>query len=181
MKINVAQQLKSYLGDTRQYAVSDTTEEGFSITGEAKLVLTNRSILATGRFNTVITTTCSRCLDEFDHPLDFELSEEFFPTGNILSPTPTPKDEIQEADGFTIGEDHVLDLGEALHQNIVLSLPTKPICKPDCAGLCQKCGQNLNDGQCECPKEESDPRWSPLKQLLSDQIAESVREVNKKS
>ena len=179
MEINVAQQLKSHLGDTRHYAVSETTKEGFSISGEAKLVLTNRSVLATGQFNTVITTTCSRCLDEFEHPLNFELSVEFFPTGNILGTSPTPINEIQEADGFTIGEDHVLDLSEALRQNIVLSLPTKPICKPDCAGLCQKCGQNLNHSQCECPQEQSDPRWSPLKQLLSNQITESVREVSK--
>lgn len=179
MKINVAQQLKSYVGDARHYAVGETTNDGFSINGEAKLVLTNRSILATGRFNTVISTTCSRCLDDFEHPLEFELSAEFFPTGSILSTTPTSIDEIQEADGFTIGEDHILDLSEALRQNIVLSLPVKPICKPDCAGLCQKCGQDLNQGQCECPNEHSDPRWAPLKQLLSDQMAENIREVSK--
>ena len=136
-------------------------------------------ILTTGKFHTEITTTCSRCLDEFKHSIEFELSEEFFPTGNILSTSPTPMDEIQEADGFTIGEDHILDLREALRQNIVLNLPTKPICKIDCSGLCQKCGQNLNVEQCDCPHELTDPRWSPLKQLLSDQMAESVREVSK--
>lgn len=179
MKINVAQQLKSYVGDTRHYAVDETTDEGFSIKGEAKLILTNRSILATGRFHSIITATCSRCLEDFEHPLEFELSEEFFPTSSILGTPPTPLDEIQEADGFTIGEDHILDLSEALRQNVVLSLPIKPICKVDCAGLCQKCGQNLNQGHCECPSEQSDPRWSPLKQLLSDQMAESIKEVSK--
>lgn len=179
MKVNVAQQLKSHVGDARHYAVGETTDDGFSINGAAKLVLTNRSILATGRFHTVTTATCSRCLDDFEHPLEFELSEEFFPSGDILGTSPTPIDEIQEADGFAIGEDHILDLSEALHQNIVLSLPIKPICKLDCAGLCQKCGQNFNDGQCECPNEQSDPRWSPLKQLLSDQMTESFKEVSK--
>lgn len=179
MKINVAQQLKQSVGNMRRYTVSETMEDGFSsVHGEVKLVLTNRSILATGKFNTLADCTCSRCLEEFQYPLEFELSEEFFPTGDILKGAPSPVAKAEEEDGFIIGEDHILDLSEALRQNMIIGLPVKPVCKPECAGLCQKCGQNLNIGQCGCSVEQIDPRWSPLKKLIEDQMIESGREVN---
>jgi len=154
-------------------------EDDFSsVHGEIKLVLTNRSILATGEFSTIANCTCSRCLEEFQYPLEFGLLEEFFPAGDILKDTPMPVAKVDEEDGFIIGEDHILDLSEALRQNMIIGLPAKPVCKPECAGLCHKCGQNLNTGQCDCPKEQSDPRWSPLMKLIEDQMVESGREVN---
>jgi uncharacterized protein len=39
-------------------------------------------------------------------------------------------------------------------------------CKPDCKGLCAQCGQNLNEGQCDCDAEPIDPRLAPLRALL---------------
>ena len=171
MKVNVAQQLKSPLGDIRYYSIDETTGEGLPIQGEAKLVRTNRSILVTGRFRTVIKSTCSRCLEEFECPLEFEIEEEYFPTRDIISGLPTPLAE--DVDGFIIGEDHVLDLSEAVRQNILLNLPTKPVCQPKCAGLCHKCGYNLNYGPCHCPEEQFDLRWSPLRTLISDEVAGS--------
>ena len=179
MKINVAQQLKQSMGNMRRYTVSETMGDGFSsVHGEIGLVLTNRSILATGEFNTTANCTCSRCLEEFQYPLKFELSEEFFPTGDILKDTPTSVAKVEEEDGFIIGEDHILDLSEALRQHMIIGLPAKSVCKPECAGLCQKGGQNLNTGQCNCSNEQSDPRWSPLRKLIEDQMVESGREVN---
>lgn len=44
-------------------------------------------------------------------------------------------------------------------------MPTKMLCKPDCKGLCCKCGKNLNDGPCDCQKDV-DPRLEALLQLL---------------
>jgi uncharacterized protein len=41
----------------------------------------------------------------------------------------------------------------------------KALCDDDCAGLCSKCGQNLNKGKCECPAEDTDPRWAKLTEL----------------
>lgn len=178
MRINVAQQLKSSVGDIRRYSVDDTTDDGFPVRGEAKLVLTNRSILATGKFSTAVHSTCSRCLEEFEQPFEFEIEEEFFPTGDILNVPAESADEEAKANGFVIGEDHVLDLSEALRQNLLLSFPIKPVCRPECAGLCQKCGRNLNLGTCNCVIEASDPRWAPLQQLLPNETIESGSEVN---
>lgn len=168
MKINVAQQLKGPLGDTRYYTFDETVMDDFPIRGEVKLVRTNRSILVTGRFWATIKSTCSRCLEEFGHLLEFEIEEEYFPKGDMLGGHPLSV--ANEIEGFIIGEDHVLDLSEAVRQSILLNLPTKPICQPNCAGLCSKCGCNLNYGPCRCLEEQADSRWFPLRRLLSNEV-----------
>jgi uncharacterized protein len=68
----------------------------------------------------------------------------------------------EEPSAFTIDEHHILDLTEGIRQYALMAIPMKPLCNKDCAGLCQKCGQNLNQGKCNCPAEEIDPRWSKL-------------------
>lgn len=175
MRINVAQQLKGHIGESRSYTVEDTLAGDFPVKGEVKLVLTNRSILASGEFQTIIHEICSRCLEEFEQELDFRLEEEFFPAVNLHGEESVSADEKME--GFAIGEDNVLDLAEAFRQNIFLNLSRKPVCRPDCAGLCPECGCNLNNETCQCSRRQPDPRWSPLKGLLSEQAVESGREV----
>jgi uncharacterized protein len=54
-----------------------------------------------------------------------------------------------------------------LRQALLLSLPMQPLCKPDCAGLCPICGQDLNQGPCDCVSVEIDPRWEKLGLLLA--------------
>ena len=48
----------------------------------------------------------------------------------------------------------------------VLNFDSKLLCKPDCKGLCCRCGKNLNDGPCDCRKEP-DSRFAALQQLLN--------------
>lgn len=48
-----------------------------------------------------------------------------------------------------------LDLTGDIREEIMLEYPLKPLCKPDCKGLCQICGKNLNEGGCDC-KYKSD-------------------------
>ncbi len=63
--------------------------------------------------------------------------------------------------------DYKLDLSELVISDILLSLPSKYLCKGDCQGLCQKCGHNLNFGDCDCDKRVIDPRLEALKELLN--------------
>jgi len=50
-------------------------------------------------------------------------------------------------------------------EQVLLSVPMKPLCRNDCAGLCPVCGRDLNEGACNCRKEELDPRLAPLAQF----------------
>jgi uncharacterized protein len=49
-----------------------------------------------------------------------------------------------------------------------MEFPLRFLCHDDCKGLCQRCGKNLNEGECDCSKKEIDPRMAPLQKLLDE-------------
>lgn len=109
-----------------------------------------------GQLQTTIHGVCDRCADTFSAcvqlPLDVVLVREF-------------ANEDSEDEGvFTLIDDSA-DLEEIVRTVFVLNLDSKLLCKPDCKGLCCRCGKNLNHGPCSCEKE-IDPRFAALRQLL---------------
>jgi uncharacterized protein len=167
MQINVAQLLQESIGSIRKYQIDEVVagDDGndHRVTGDCQLLRTQRSLLVKCKLNTDAGLTCSRCLADFRQPLSFKFEEEYFPTVDVN--TGAPLDMSPESGTFTIDEHHILDLTEAIRQYAQLVTPMKPLCRQECAGLCQKCGKNLNEGPCACPTEEMDPRWAKLTQL----------------
>ncbi len=76
--------------------------------------------------------------------------------------------ENEENDDIAVVPDMQLDLEDFCYPDIVMSLPTKILCKDDCRGLCPECGANLNTETCGCCKKEIDPRLAALAELLND-------------
>ena len=74
--------------------------------------------------------------------------------------------EGEESDTILITPDMKLDLDELVYSEVIVSLPMKHLCSDECKGICFKCGKNLNEGECNCPKKEIDPRLSALAELL---------------
>lgn len=73
----------------------------------------------------------------------------------------------EDEDGlYILAEEERFDLDELVHADVVLDLPVKFLCSPDCKGLCPNCGKNLNAGDCGCETNETDPRLEALRQLL---------------
>jgi uncharacterized protein len=58
-----------------------------------------------------------------------------------------------------------IDISEDVRDYAMLAVPMKKLCNENCLGLCYRCGKNLNEGKCNCSKEEIDPRWEPLLKL----------------
>ena len=58
-----------------------------------------------------------------------------------------------------------LELEDVLREQVLLSLPPRVLCSPDCKGLCPHCGQDLNSASCSCTQSSPDPRWSALSEL----------------
>lgn len=60
------------------------------------------------------------------------------------------------------------DIGQMIEECISLSVPQLKRCKPDCKGLCQYCGANLNEVNCNC-KNTSDSAsvFGVLKDIIS--------------
>ena len=103
---------------------------------------------------------CARCLA----PVNGEFSLN-------LEKTVAPRDLLgdldeDKIDDYAIIEDGFLDMDEQLISQIEMEFPSRFLCREDCKGLCQRCGKNLNDGKCECPEKEMDPRLAPLQKIL---------------
>jgi len=165
MKINVAQMLKEPVGAVRSVTLSENAEDGLPIHGQLQLLRTNRSILVTGRLDTTSTEVCSRCLEEFESQLPLEFEEEFFIVRDPV--TGAMLEQPGDPGAFTVDEENMLDIGEAVRQYRLLAEPMKPVCREDCAGLCPQCGYNLNQGKCDCTPSRADSPWAPLQNLLS--------------
>ncbi|MGE5561410.1 MAG: YceD family protein [Chloroflexota bacterium] len=132
-----------------------TVEAEASSTGEGVLV----SIKAEGE----ITLQCSRCLEEFRAPLSLTAEQEFRDDANRAESSGDEQD-----DTLPLPADGLVDLTDIVRQAYLLALPMKPLCRPDCRGLCQVCGKNLNQGACDCVKQDIDPRFEKLRDLLVD-------------
>ena len=168
MQINVSQLLKEPVGSTRDYEVNEAVDiaGGSSLVqGEVRLMRTDRGILAKGIMHTEVEATCSRCLSLFSSPLALTIEEEYFPVTDVVSGSSLALPD--EPGCFTIDEHHILDLIEAISQYTLLAVPMKPLCREDCAGLCPRCGYNLNQEPCGCPPQEADTHWSELRDFLS--------------
>ena len=169
-QFNVAQLLKQPSGTRRVYDI-DTSEvppldDDLKVItpfrGQVRFTRVGIGILVTGELETTVELECTRCLTAFQTPTWFEIEEEFRPTLDIQSGAKLPQEPDQDA-ATLIDQRHILDLAEVVRQNLLLSLPPSPVCRSDCQGLCPHCGQNRNEGSCDCDTEIIDPRWAVLK------------------
>lgn len=108
-----------------------------------KAVYRDGILYINGSMQATIRLACSRCLEVFQAPFNWEFSEE-----------------------IPVGTNKFLNLIQLFREIFLTSLPLKPLCSDDCRGLCAICGADLNRQQCDCPREETDPRLEVLKQLL---------------
>jgi uncharacterized protein len=86
----------------------------------------------------------------------------------VLTPATPLTGEIELAPGDltqSFYEGTEIDLTPLMYEQIMLALPTRPLCGEECRGLCPQCGINRNTGQCACVVEAGDPRWSALRNL----------------
>lgn len=172
-KFNVAQLLQEPTGATRRYELDDKQLDLGDgrpvrpIKGNVRLTRTQNGVLADASVWGEIQLECGRCLTEVTQPIEFPFSEEYYQTVVVNTGAALPRPE--EPDVFLIDETHKLDLGEAMREYALLSVPMLPLCREDCKGLCPECGANLNDEECGCDIEQADERLAVLKQLLDRQ------------
>jgi uncharacterized protein len=121
--------------------------------GDLRMSRNSRGILVQAALETCVVSECARCLTPTLAPAVLEVEELFsFPA--------SPDTE------YSIPETAVLDLAPLLREEAILAVPMGVLCRPDCAGLCPECGQNLNEGLCGCKDDEIDPRLAALRAHL---------------
>jgi uncharacterized protein len=97
---------------------------------------------------------CYRCLA--DAVIDIPISAREYQATN-----PGESEELRTP--YVV--DDRLDLSAWARDALALALPDKILCKPDCAGLCPVCGQDLNVEPHVHEEAAGDPRWSALAEL----------------
>ena len=124
------------------------------------IVNSGRKVLdLSGTCRVVVEIPCDRCLA----PVRCDIPVSFSRRLDMKLPEQELAQELDE-NSYLTGTD--LDVDLLVYLEILMSWPPKILCREDCAGLCSRCGKNLNDGPCGCSKEPSDLRMAAVSELF---------------
>ncbi|GMR24020.1 MAG: DUF177 domain-containing protein [Acidobacteriota bacterium] len=120
-----------------------------------------------GRLVSEVEFSCVRCLEPFRADVREDLDLLYLPQSDNVAAEGEHEHGLGDAElAVSFYRDDEIDLAHMIWEQIVLALPMKPVCKPDCQGLCPDCGVNRNIKSCSCVCDTLDPRWQSLKSLL---------------
>lgn len=164
MKLNLREIIESQSGSVPFECLLDTQRLDFPSVKEyisppravGRVVNTAGALALEGTLRADMICLCDRCGAEFPYSKTMELS---VPVAEELADEENPDIFLLEGD--------FLDLDDVLETCFILDMDLKFLCRPDCAGLCESCGANLNLGPCGC-KAKIDPRMAVLEQLLDN-------------
>jgi uncharacterized protein len=118
-----------------------------------------------GRIGGTVEGFCGRCLKDYSFPLekkfDFILAPDTRPTKS--------KELNQEEMGLSFYSGEEIDLTPFVREQVLLALPTRPLCGEDCRGLCPGCGAELNEDSCRCTSSQGDPRTAVFRDMKLQQ------------
>ena len=132
------------------YPVSEPVQASGSVRNTAGV------LVMTGAICTTIHGVCDRCASDFTSNVEFPV--------DVVLVTELSNEENEDEWVFPLEGDSA-DLDDIVRTVFVLNMDSKLLCKPDCKGICCRCGKNLNNEACSCQKELN-PRFAALRQLL---------------
>ena len=130
---------------------------------DLRVVKTRGTFIVTGTVDVWARLECSRCLKTFEEKLSwtFEVVFQRAQRGEALE----GQDFFDEDLEIIPYDATSIDITARVREALLLAIPTKPLCREDCLGLCPVCGENLNVEQCSCQVTVRDPRWTSLSKL----------------
>jgi uncharacterized protein len=99
-----------------------------------------------GHFDAKVAGTCARCLERYPFSVGGDFSFVLKPASTVAREPKGAEEDVSLS--FYQGDE--VDLSPLLREAMLLSLPTRPLCRDDCPGLCAHCGANLKNGACGC-------------------------------
>jgi uncharacterized protein len=131
--------------------------EGTPVEADLLLESVVEGILVSGPLRGSMRLSCARCLKTFERPFDVAVHEMFIPG------------RADDGDEYPLADDGVaIDIEPMVRDAVVLSMPFSPLCRPDCQGLCERCGGDRNLQECTCGPAPADPRWEALGNIRFD-------------
>ena len=135
--------------------------EGSDLELDLSMTSVSEGVYVSGVVRASAEGECGRCLREIDQSYDFPIAELFAYPESTTEET-TDEDEIGRMQG------DLIDLEPAVRDAVVLALPTNPLCRKDCPGLCPDCGVHLDELPADHSHEPDDPRWAALRNLSTE-------------
>ncbi|NTU41696.1 MAG: DUF177 domain-containing protein [Nitrospirales bacterium] len=123
-----------------------------------------KDVLLHGMVKADVEQQCSRCLKNFTMTIESAVDVVYIPAEEAAQGDAHELKGDELETGFY--KEDILDLDEVARDQLLLNIPMKPLCSPDCKGICPQCGADLSTDRCNCSTSELDPRLAVLKQLL---------------
>jgi uncharacterized protein len=152
--------------------------EGTPLELDLRLESVLDGVLVTADLTATVAGECARCLDEVTDVLPVHFTElwSYPEQADRFARTASGVDDAGEDEEVYRLDGDLLDLEQALRDAIVLALPTRPLCREDCPGLCGECGARLADVGPQHRHGRTDPRWAGLASL-QDSVTEQDSSV----
>ena len=154
-----------YAPDTRQVGP-------LPVEGKADLLVEHRGpeeqvedIRVRAQYRGEFEVLCARCVEPVSLPLKGEFDLLFRPENADAEAGERAITEDETEIGY-YGKGGLL-LEDVVREQVLLSLPGRTLCTPECKGICVRCGQNLNVDACRCAQTAVDPRWNALAGLAA--------------
>ena len=127
---------------------------------QAKITKMGDDVLAQAELSTRVEHECSRCLTKMATPLETSLEILYMPARRSYAEARTTIPS-QGDRAVSFYEEDMIDMTDDIAESITMALSMKPLCRPECRGICAHCGQNLNEGPCGCG-ESAEPSQNPF-------------------
>ncbi len=125
-------------------------EESFfldEIVYRVRLSREGSKVRARGSLRTLVSLPCVGCLEPYELRIDSRFDIILFPVELVEMTNASLSSDDME---YIFFEGERIDLAKILMEQVNLFIPYKPVCSPECKGLCPTCGANLNYESCQC-------------------------------
>ncbi len=116
-----------------------------------------------GQVRASVPQVCGRCAEGFASRVTADVDLRFAPKPARVDGAELGRDDL-DTDFYAADR---IDLDRVIETETTLALSMKPLCDPDCRGLCPVCGVNRNLNPCACAERAPDPRLAALKTLAA--------------
>ncbi|WP_099467938.1 YceD family protein [Konateibacter massiliensis] len=156
IQTKVALEMESFDSRMGSFDIVEKSDVDLTLTHTSK-----KNITIEAKADLIIAVPCDRCLE----PVKTNFSIDVNKAINMAHIEEDRVDEL-EKDEYIIG--YNLDVDKLIYDEILINWPMKVLCKESCAGICNKCGTNLNFGDCDCDRAVLDPRMAVIRDIFNN-------------
>ncbi len=155
LNLSVDLEMDRFVTRKNDYAIIDKKPMVFKISGvDGKKVEIEADIEVT------LCIPCDRCLEDVENLIKINISKEV-DLSESAEERQESLDDIDYIDGVSF------DAEKFAYGEILVNLPMKVLCSESCKGICNRCGTNLNHGNCGCDTTELDPRMAKAMEVFN--------------